>query len=332
MRRLLVSTILTVAAASSVGLALAGGSNYGIAPGFRESIAGRIQEWTIPDARGARDPAIGPDGHIYFVKQRGDAIGRFNTATHRFDVWKTPEGAAPHGNLVALDGRVWATGNGNGTLVELNPATGEVKAHKMPSGGDPHTIITDNAGTLWFTKAVANQVARLDIASGKVTEYPSRGLPYGLALDRDGNVWFCQLNGDRLGRLDPRTGTITELDTGRGSGPRRIAAAPDGMLWVALYASNKAIQVDPKAMKIVRQIDLPAGQTGGAYAINVDRGGAVWVNEFNADTVVRLAPKTLQPRLFKLATQRSAVRKMTVDAQGRLWYIGASSGKIGVIE
>ena len=331
MRKVLLLAAVTAASLTcATTTATAGGSNYGVLPGARAQVDGRVQEWTIPDAQGARDPAIGPDGNIYFVKQRGDAIGRFNVMTQRVDVWKTPEGARPHGNLVALDGRVWATGNGNGTLVELNPATGEVKAHKV--GGDPHTIITDNAGTLWFTKAVADRIGRFEIATGKFTEYATRGLPYGLALDRDGNVWFCQLNGDRLGRLDVKTGTVSELETGRGSGPRRISAAPDGTLWVTLYASNKAILVNPAGMKIVREIALPAGETGGAYAINVDAGGAVWVNEFNADTVVRIDPKDGRPRVFNVPTRGSAIRKMTIDAQGRLWYIGASSGKIGLIQ
>ena len=332
MRRLLSLAVFGVAGLAGAAVSLAGGSNYGVTPGSRPQVEGNIEEWTIPDANGARDPAIGPDGNIYFVKQRGDAIGRFDTTTHRFDEWKTPQGARPHGNLVTLDGRVWATGNGNGTLVELDPKTGKVTAHKLPTGGDPHTIITDNAGTLWFTKAVADQVARFEIATGKVIEYKSRGLPYGLALDRAGNVWFCQLNGDRLGKLDPKSGKIVELETGSGSGPRRIAASPDGTLWVALYTSNKAIQVDPAAMKVVREIALPAGSSGGAYAINVDGGGIVWVNEFDANTVVRIDPKGGQPRVFKIPTERSAIRKMTIDAQGRLWYIGASSGKIGVIQ
>ncbi|HEX2891402.1 virginiamycin B lyase family protein [Vineibacter terrae] len=327
--RLWLTTIL-LAGTTGIGVALAGGSNYGVTPGSRAQIDGRIQEWSIPNALGARDPALGPDGNIYFVKQRGDAIGRFNTATYRFDTWKVPEGAHPHGNLVALGGRVWATGNANGTLLELDPATGVVKTH--PVGGDPHTVITDNAGMLWFTKAVADQIGRFEVATGKLVEFKSRGLPYGLALAPDGAVWFCQLNGDRLGRLDPRSGKITELETGRGSGPRRMSVAPDGTLWVALYGSNKAVQVDPAAMKIVREIALPAGATGGAYAINVDGGGVVWVNEFNADTIVRIDPRSDQPRVFTVPTKGAAIRKMTIDAQGRLWYIGASSGKIGVVE
>jgi len=40
-------------------IAIAGGSNYGVAPGSRD-IAGKITEWSVPTPRFARDPAPGP--------------------------------------------------------------------------------------------------------------------------------------------------------------------------------------------------------------------------------------------------------------------------------
>src|SRR5436190_1531854 len=173
----------------------AGGSNYGIAPGARVKVEGRISEWKVPTPQFARDPAPGPDGNIYITVQSG------------------------------------------------------------------------------------NRIARLDTRTGAFTEYKTRGRPYGLALDRAGNVWFCEIAGDRLGRLDPRAGTITELELERGAEPRRIAAAPDGSLWVTLYGNGRLLRVDPASQKVVKAYALPAGERGGPYAVTVDGGGVVWVNE-----------------------------------------------------
>ena len=44
--------------------ALAGGSNYGITPGARPNLAGKVTEWPVPTPRFARDPAAAPDGRI----------------------------------------------------------------------------------------------------------------------------------------------------------------------------------------------------------------------------------------------------------------------------
>jgi virginiamycin B lyase len=153
-----------------------------------------------------------------------------------------------------------------------------------------------------------------------------------MALDQAGNVWFCQIGAGKLGKLDPRTGRITELVLERGSAPRRMATAPDGSIWVTLYGKGTLLRVDPVAEKVVKEYPLPAGPAGGPYAVTVDGAGMVWANEFSADTVVRLDPKTDQIRVFKLPSTDVGIRKMVVDAEGRLWYMGSHNGRLGVIE
>jgi virginiamycin B lyase len=312
--------------------AWAGGSNYVIAPGARPALAGRIAEWAVPTPQFARDPAPGPDGNIYIAVMFGNKIARFDPRTQAFKEWDLPPGARPHGLLVGRDGQVWYTGNGNGTIGQLDSATGKVTEYKAPSGGDPHTLVMDESGVIWFTVQNGNRIGRLDTKTHRVTEYSTRGRPYGIALDRAGHVWFCQLGGDRLGRLDPASGRITELPLERGSQPRRMATAPDGSLWVTLYGNGKLIRVDPAAPKVVKEYALPAGSRGGPYAVTVDGAGLVWANEIKTDTVVRLDPKTDELRVFTLPSKDVGIRKMIVDASGRLWYMGSHNGRLGVVE
>ena len=154
--------------------ASAGGSNYGIAPGARPTLDGKISEWPVPTPKFARDPAPGPDGNIYVAVMFGNKIERFDTKTKTFKEWDLPAGARPHGLLVDREGQVWYTGNGNGTIGRLDPATGKVTEHKAPSGGDPHTLVIDEQGTIWFTVQGGHRIGRLDRASGKITEYKDR--------------------------------------------------------------------------------------------------------------------------------------------------------------
>ena len=321
-----------VLVALTAGGAWAGGSNYAIAPGRRPAPEGKISEWPVPTPQFARDPAPGPDGNIYVAVMSGNKIARFDTRAKTFTEWDLPPGARPHGLLVDRAGQVWYTGNGNGTIGRLDPRTGRVTEHKAPSGGDPHTLVIDDRGVIWFTVQGAGRIGRLDTGTGAITEYATRGNPYGLALDRQGHVWFCQLSGNRLGRLDPRTGTITELALERGARPRRIATAPDGSLWVTYYGTGKLVRVDPVARKVVKEYPLPAGPAGGPYAVTVDGAGVVWANEIQTDTVVRLDPKTETLRVFPLPSRSVGIRKMIVDADGRLWYMGSHNGRLGVIE
>jgi virginiamycin B lyase len=310
----------------------AGGSHYGSAPGALAQVAGTAQEWPVPTPEFARDPAPGPDGNIYIAVMNGNRIARFDTKTETFTEWELPAGARPHGLLVDRQAIVWYTGNGNGTIGELDPKTGSVKSHKAPSGGDPHTLVLDDNGVIWFTVQGGNRIGRLDRASGKITEYETSGRPYGIALDRQGYVWFCRIGADMLGRLDPKTGKIDDVRTGAGSAPRRLALAPDGMLWVTYYGNGKLAKVDPREMKVVKEYAMPAGIAGGPYAVTVDGMGRVWANEIKTDTVALLDPKTESFRVIKLGSTGVGVRKAIIDARGRYWYMGSHNGRLGVIE
>jgi virginiamycin B lyase len=314
-------------------VAHAGGSNYGITPGAHPDLAGKVSEWPVPTPRFARDPAVAPDGSIYIAVMSGNKVARFDPKTQSFKEWDLPPGHHPHGLLVDRQGMVWTTGNGNGTIGRLDPANGRVTEFKTPSGGGgPHTlIITDDQSTIWFTMQSGNKVASLQTKTGAIKEYPSSGGPYGLAFDHAGNVWFCRMGDNKMGRLDPKSGQMAEVDMGGGSLPRRVAAAPDGTLWVTLYGNGKLAKLDPVAMKVVKTYQLPAGD-GGPYAVTVDGGGMVWVNEIKTDTVVRFDPRTEQMRVVNLPSQNVGIRKMVVDASGRLWYMGSHNGRLGVVE
>lgn len=322
--------IMGLALATAALAAQAGGSNYGIKPGARD-IAGKIAEWPVPTPQFARDPTPGPDGRIFLVSMGGNKLARFDPATEKFLEWELPANTHPHSVLVDGDGVAWLTGKGNGTIVEFHPDTGRTAVHRVPSGGDPHTAALGDDGVLWFTEQAANRVGALDRQSGVITEYQTSGTPYGLSIDLAGNVWFCRIQGDMLGKLDPRTGAITDVPLDKGSAPRRIATAPDGTLWVALWGSGRLAHVDPATAAVIKEYPLPGGSDSGPYAVTVDATGKVFVNEFNTDVVVILDPQTGEMRRIEVPRQ-SGIRKMVIDQAGSLWYVGSTSGRLGRID
>jgi virginiamycin B lyase len=175
-------------------------------------------------------------------------------------------------------------------------------------------------------------LAKVERSGGKVTQYPIGDRPYGLSLDKRGIVWVTRRDADRIVRFDPKTGQITELALDKGSQPRRTSVAPDGMLWVTLYGTGKLAKIDPGANRVVKEYDLPGGPNAGPYAVNADADGRIWVSEIQTDNIILLDPRTGVMRTFKLPTRDSGVRKAAIDAEGRYWYLGSHSGKLGVIE
>ena len=329
MSRFAVAPFLLIATA-----AFGGGSNYNVTPGALPNVKGQVTEWNVPTPKFARDPAPAPDGTLYITVMMGDKIAHFDPKTKQFREWDLPNGTHPHGLIVDRQGIVYYTGNGNGTIGRLDPATGKITEYQTrQSGSGPHTLIQAADGTIWFTEQSGDRIGSLDPRTGAIKEYDTRGGPYGIALSKDGAVWFCELSGNRMGRLDPASGRITEIEQPRGSGPRRVAANADGtILWWAFYGSNELVKFDPMAQKVLKRYPLPSGSGGGAYAVTVDGAGFPWVNEISGNTVVRLDPATEKMQVIKLPTPNTGIRKMIVAADGRLWYMGSHTGKIGVIE
>ncbi len=319
--------LLTLAASES----MSGGSNSGVAPGIR-TFAGTISEWPVPTPKFARDPAVGSDGNIYFAVRLGDKIARFDPKSKLFQEWNVPAGLQPRGLVVARDGKVFFGGAGS-AIGELDPATGKIRLYKTPSAdSDPYTLIFDAEDNIWFTEKQVGKLGKLDRSSGKISEYPIGDDPYGLAIDKRGNVWVTRKAAGRLSKFDPATGQITELLLAKGSQPRRIALAPDGMLWVTLYGLGRLAKIDPVANQVVKEYELPGGPNAGPYAVNPDAAGRIWVSEIQTDNVIMLNPRSETIRAFRLPTRDTGVRKAAIDAEGRYWYIGSATGRLGVIE
>ncbi|PYR81639.1 MAG: hypothetical protein DMG18_15955, partial [Acidobacteria bacterium] len=133
-------------------------------------IEATIREWKVTPGTRPHDPAVAPDGAVWYTGQASSRLGRLDPSTGevrnyplRPDNTKLPYGVGPHGLVADKDGYIWYTGQQDGHLGKLDPKTGVVTKYKIPnpSAGGPHTPIFDQKGTLWFTMQQGNMVGRL---------------------------------------------------------------------------------------------------------------------------------------------------------------------------
>lgn len=104
-------------------------------------------------------------------------------------------------------GYLWAISYGTGgyghTIFKLNPSTGaKLAAYKngIPSSAQLTSLTVGSDGDLWFPEAGANEIGRLDPATGQIISYPlPRGIKlplptpqqgYGIARGPHRTVWF----------------------------------------------------------------------------------------------------------------------------------------------
>jgi virginiamycin B lyase len=109
-------------------------ASRGAAPGAEvRELKVTIREWDVP-TKGAHphDPAVGPDGALWFTEQMANKLGRLDPATGTFKEYSLIAGknSGPHGLVADKDGNIWYTANFGGYIGKLDPRTGKVTEYK----------------------------------------------------------------------------------------------------------------------------------------------------------------------------------------------------------
>jgi sugar lactone lactonase YvrE len=195
---------------------------------------------------------IGPDGALYFCDLDNQRIRRLDLRTRRTtDV--AGSGARGH----AGDG-------GAATAASLNM---------------PHEIVFDRDGHLYVAERDSHVVRRVDAKTGTISTLAGTGVagfdgdggpaarahlrsPHSVALAPDGRLLICDTGNHRLRAVDLATGRIAtiggtgeRLPTPDGAplagtplnGPRAVAIAGDGSIYLALREGNAIYRIAPGA-------------------------------------------------------------------------------------
>ena len=291
-----------------------------------------IREWKLPTP-GSRphDPAVAPDGAVWYTAQANSRLGRFDPKTGQFREYplqpentRLPYGVGPHGLVADKDGAIWYTGQLDSHMGRIDPKTGAVTRFTMPQAGagGPHTPIFDQKGILWFTMQQGNMVGRLIPATGEITLVAmptAKSEPYGIVVSSTGVPFFTQLMGNRIGSIDPATMTPREYFLGAGTGPRRLAITADDMVYYTDYARGRLGRLDPRTGQ-TKEWTSPSGALAQPYAITTV-GNIVWYVEGNSNPnmVVRFDPATERFQTWAIPSGGGVVRHMVAAPDGSLW-------------
>lgn len=245
--------------------------------------------------------ARGPDGLLYICDVENHRIRR-----------------------VAADGTV-ATFAGNGTqgyAGDGGPATAAAL-------NEPYEMAWDRSGNLYFVERMNHTVRSVDARTGTIRTVAGKGVagfggddgpapeallnqPHSLTFDAAGDLLICDILNHRIRKVDLDTGKIlTWAGTGEkktapdgspitGSplhGPRAMALASDGKLWLALREGNAVLQLDPTANTVrhVAGTGKP-GFTGnggpareatlsGPKGVALDRAGNVYLADTESHSI-----------------------------------------------
>ena len=276
--------------------------------------------------------AIGPDGALYFCDLDNSRIRRIDLATNRVIT-------------IAGSGQKGYRGDGG-------PAT-------EASLNMPHELLFDAKGDLYIAERDNHVIRKVDMKSGVISTAAGTGMrgfsgdggpgskaqlnqPHSIVLDRDGSMLICDIGNHRIRRLHLNTGIIeTYAGTGETketpegapvkgtpvTGPRTIARASNGDLYLALREGNAIYRIDARTQTYHRLAGT--GELGfsgdGGPALLARFGGSA------SGAAARLAgPKGLAlagDSLYVADTESHAIRKIDLKTGTIATVLG--TGQIG---
>lgn len=302
----------------------------------------QIKEYEVPTPKSRpHDPALAPDGSLWYTGQAANKLGRMDPKTGQFKEYplKTPN-SGPHGLVADKEGNIWFTAISEGYIGKLDPKTGEVSEYRPADGSeiDPHTPVFDHDGILWFTNEETNYVGRLDPKTGKIALAKSptpHAVPYGIVITQNNTPVFCEFGTNKLASVDPKTMTIREYALpAPDARPRRLALAPDGTIFYSDFHRGYLGHFDPASGKLLKEWPSPGGSGSEPYGIAVTSDGVVWYSEsgMKPNTLVRFDPKSESFSTEAIPSGGGVVRNMVATPDHKLYLACSGVNKVAVVE
>ncbi len=299
-----------------------------ITPTTRVTDGWLVDEYTpLSDGR-IHEPALAPDGAVWYTDQPNGCLGRLDPRTGELRVFapKT-RGANLHGLAVDSVGTVWyATGNA-ARLARLNPATGVHDDFALPTEvRDVHTVLV-HAGRVWFTSPGSNLFGSLDVTTGVANTLPG-SRPYGLAAAPDGAIWVALSGTDSVAQVSA-DGTRRDWPLADpASRPRRIVSDPAGRIWYNDRDRSMIGVLDPLTDEVHEYATVNTRAFPTSIAVGPE--ARVWYYEVRTGLLVRFdaGSGSYESIVFDMAD--GGVNHMVVDIDRRQLWLAVGSGIVRV--
>ena len=309
-------------------------------PAISDSVDVKIDEWMTPSKPAyPHDPAVAPDGSIWYTAQRASTIGRFDPATEQFKEFALPTpNSGPHGLQADKDGNIWYTGTPRGSSARSTRRPARSPNTRCRTRRRAIRTPSRSCGTAGSSSpcrpatSSARSIPKAPDGAIKLVESPTvNSRPYGVRLDSKGVPFFDEFNSNKIASADPKTLVITEYPLpNKDARPRRIAIGKDDTVWYGDYARGFLGHLDPKTGK-VEEFRVAGRARLQALRDRRHADGAIWYVETGDETknvLVRFNPETKKFLTWPIPSGGGTVRNMEIDKKGDLWLACSGVGKI----
>jgi virginiamycin B lyase len=262
------------------------------------------------------------DGHIFITPSAQQRLVEFDPASGAFTLHEIGGGFYPHTIRVDAQDRVWFTLALSNQVAMFDRATRRFALYELPARSLRERLTVALIKPIFKLMSWGVPLSNWLPVDRLSTGVP---LPYGIDMTPDGMVWVSRLHANDLARIDPATGTVTMLPVpfagprrlrSDAAGHLWITAFPES----AIYRYEPAAQ---RFTRFDLPVEPKGSET--PYALNVDkRRGIVWVNGNQSDSLYALEIARGTWRRVPLPRRVAFTRDIEIASDGTV-YTSTSS-------
>lgn len=194
--------------------------------------------------------AIGPDGALYICEVDAHAITRYDFSTKQKTV--VARGNEPYEIRFDKAGALFYVDRLEHSVRRVDLKTGENRMLLGEGLKQPHALEWSGNGQLLICDTMNNRVVELDPASGAHHEWARYRGARTFAKDTRDTLYLALREGNAILRIDAGTKEAVQV---AGVGPKGMAWAPDGSLYLADTENHRITKLDPKTGAIVTVLE-----------------------------------------------------------------------------
>jgi copper transport protein len=248
---------------------------------------GNYSAHSINGANIVTQMALAPDGKLWYIDplaaRTNSTLGVYDPNTKSLRQFVIPIEGIGTGITIDNSGNLWIPISQSNKVVKFVQQTQQFIPYDIPTAdSEPVGIISDSQGNIWFTEAIG-KIARIDINSGRITEYAPKGGQQALgeptAIFEDpknpGTLYISEHTSHAVTEFNMLLGTFQTLSSLDEAGlPFGMAMDNYGNLWVAEHTIDKMAVIDPRTGAI-KEVNIPI--TGSFIQwITSDNDGRIW--------------------------------------------------------
>jgi copper transport protein len=234
---------------------------------------------------------LASDGSLWYIDPLGaennGIIGLYNpsdnSSSRRYVI---PGEGIPSGIAIDGNGSLWVplvVASGGDKVIKFDPATEQFSSYDIPTpDARPAGVTSDPRGNIWFAEAGAGSIAKVDTATGNITEFKpkvsSETLDEPAAVLADPNsydIYIAEHSGHTITVYNSLLGTFRDYASiDEGGLPFGMALDSYGNLWFAQHEIDKLGLIDPRTGEGT-EANIPI--TGSFVQwITSDNDGRIW--------------------------------------------------------